>query len=76
MEEKYCVCKHTQEIHWISEIDGRECCSGCIAGWLEKDPHPTKTPNLWNAYGHYWMHKFTLDNLRLIEDEAKRRKLI
>jgi hypothetical protein len=73
--EEYCTCKHIKSFHWLSETDGKQCCSQCISEFISKEPNPIKTPDLWKTYGH-WMHPFTLDNLRWIEDEAKRRNLI
>ena len=60
--EEYCICGHIKDIH----VPFNVLCGGCMDfrdEFVEESIRKSR-------------HEFQLDNLRFVEDEAKRRNLI
>ena len=66
--KELCICGHLRKQHKHSDVIGKTFCLNCL---FNSDIHFKDNLNLRN-----WEHKFQLDNLDYIEQEAKRRGLI
>lgn len=66
--EEFCVCGHDKKAHSNGKGNLSTACLMCFVDVIVGEGPIPKT--------HEALHDFKLDNLKFIEDEAKRRNLI